>query len=323
MRTPDFWYRDDSAARLIGAALAPLGWIYGASVAWKTGRAMPRKAGVPVICIGNLTAGGTGKTPVSVAVAKMLKARCHCPWLLSRGYGGTVEGPHVVGPTDTAGEVGDEPMLLSAELPVVVSRDRKAGADLAAEKGAGVIVMDDGHQNFSLAKDLTIVVIDAEQKFGNGLMVPAGPLREPVAQGLARADAVVLMGDGEVALNGFKGPVIRGRLVPDPDEDFHGRDVVAFAGIGNPEKFFRSLRSVGANIVEAVPFEDHHPFTDVEIAHLKNRARKENAKLVTTGKDYVRLNPDERIDVSVLPVRAEFAEIAELERLLDRLFLPR
>ncbi|MDE2134576.1 MAG: tetraacyldisaccharide 4'-kinase [Alphaproteobacteria bacterium] len=319
MRAPKLWDRRDRWSRLAVAALAPIGWIYSATVTWKAHNATPYRSGIPILCVGNLTVGGTGKTPVAIAIARALKARGRKPFFLSRGYGGKLRGPLLVAPEHSVGDVGDEPLLLAAAAPVVVSHNRGEGARLAAKHGADVIVMDDGHQNFTLAKDLSIVVVDAAQPFGNGFVVPAGPLREFVSQGLARADAVVIVGDGEPKLTGYAGPILRAQLTHVDSPELAGRRVVGFAGIGRPEKFFRSLRVFGAEIVATKHFADHHIYTSSEIARLKATARDANAVLVTTEKDFVRMTDIERQGIAVLPVRAVISDAKALELLLDRL----
>ena len=255
MRAPDFWQRRGFAS----AMLAPLGALYGASVAWKARQAKPYRAGARVLCVGNLTAGGSGKTPVALAIGARLKARGARVFFLTRGYGGSEAGPLEVAPSHTAAQVGDEALLLARSAPTIVARDRAAGAALAEKSGADVIVMDDGHQNFALAKDLSLVVVDGETGFGNGRMIPAGPLREPVAQGLARADAVVIMQDGNPDLAGYGGPRLRARLLP-KNAEFPRQQVFAFAGIGRPEKFVTSLKEAGAIVTGTQFFPDHHPF---------------------------------------------------------------
>ena len=319
MRAPEFWDRRDRRSRLAVAALAPIGWIYSASVAWKAHSATPYRPNIPVLCVGNLTAGGTGKTPVAIAIAHALGARGRQPFFLSRGYGGKLRGPILVAPGHRAEDVGDEPLLLAAAAPVVVSHNRGEGARLAVEHGADIIVMDDGHQNFTLAKDLSLVVIDAEQQFGNGFVLPAGPLREFVSQGLERADAVVIVGDGGPALTGYSGPILRAHLTHVDVPKLAGRRIVGFAGIGRPEKFFRSLRAFGAEIVDTKCFADHHIYTSAEIARLKAKARVADALLVTTEKDFVRLTEAEREGIATLPVRAVIDNAKALELLLDRL----
>jgi len=310
MRAPDFWRHRGLAAAL----LSPLGALYGVSVALKAKLSKPFDPGLPVICVGNLTAGGSGKTPVALALAARLKARGEQVFFLTRGYGGAERGPARVEPAHGAAQMGDEALLLAHTSPAILARDRAQGAVYAVAQGASTIVMDDGHQNFALAKDLSIVVVDGESGFGNGLMIPAGPLREPVAQGLSRADAVVIMNGGNPDLGGYRGPVFRARLVVD-GENFRGRHVFAFAGIGRPEKFTASLRQAGAIITGTQFFADHHPYSDSEIAALKAKAG--DAQLVTTEKDLVRLHAKDRAGVAVLPVHARFDDEAALDRLLD------
>jgi tetraacyldisaccharide 4'-kinase len=311
MRAPDFWRQRNWAAIL----LAPLGALYGLSVALKARFIRPFDPGLPVICVGNLTAGGSGKTPVAIAIADRLRSRGHKPFFLTRGYGGSERGPAMALRAHSAAQMGDEALLLARAAPTIVARDRAAGARLAKEKGATVLVMDDGHQNFALRKSLSLVVVDAETGFGNGFQIPAGPLREPVAQGLARADAVFLMGHGAPELGGFCGPVLRAHLKVD-GEAFAGKPVFAFAGIGRPEKFVASLDDSGAEVVGSCFFADHHPYTEEEILQLKAIAGE--AQLVTTEKDFVRLTVAQREGIRLLRAAALFDDSAALDRLLDR-----
>jgi tetraacyldisaccharide 4'-kinase len=312
MHAPDFWQRRG----LLAAALAPLGFAYGASVAFKARHAKAFDSGLPVICVGNLTAGGSGKTPLAIAIAELLRAKGHKPYFLTRGYGGSERGPAMASRGHSAAVMGDEALLLARTAPTIVARDRAAGARLAQEKGATVLVMDDGHQNFSLRKSLSLVVVDAQAGFGNGYQIPAGPLREPVAQGLARADAVILVGDGAPDLGGYKGPVLRAHLKPD-GEAFAGKPVFAFAGIGRPEKFAASLEDSGAQLCGSCFFPDHHPYTEDEITQL--RAVAGDATLVTTEKDFVRLTTAQREGIRMLKVAAAFDDAAAIDRLLDSL----
>jgi tetraacyldisaccharide 4'-kinase len=305
MRAPDFWDRRGPLALL----LSPLGVLYGMSVAGKARAAKPYRATARVICVGNLTAGGSGKTPVAIAVALALIARGKKVFFLTRGYGGNEPGPLLVSGHDAQG-VGDEALLLARVAPTIVAHDRAAGGRLAAAKGAEVIVMDDGHQNFSLAKDVSLVVANG---FGNRLMIPAGPLREPVGQGLARADALIMMNDNASDLEGFTGPVLRARLVAD-GAGFAGKRVFAFAGIGQPANFVKSLQDAGATVTGSRFFADHHPYTASQITGLRQDAR--DAALVTTEKDFVRLAPEQRQGIEVLMVRAQFDEPSLLDRLL-------
>ena len=312
MRAPDFWNRGGAAATL----LAPLGALHGLSVAWKAHHAKPYRAPAKVVCVGNLTAGGSGKTPVALAIAGLLRAKGQKVFFLTRGYGGSEAGPAEVKPGDRAEQMGDEALLLSQAAPTIVARDRARGAALAGARGADVIVMDDGHQNFAVAKDLSIVVVDGESGFGNGRMIPAGPLRESVRQGLKRADAVIVMGRGNPDLEGYQGPLLNARLVPEGDF-LQGKRVFAFAGIGRPEKFVATLKAAGALVMATQFFADHHPFQPGEIAAL--RARAGGAQLVTTEKDFVRLKERDRAGMAVLKVQARFDDPEVLDALLDRI----
>lgn len=321
MRAPGFWYDRPGWA---AAMLTPLSWI------WRLGAALrmkvPQSAPVPVLCVGNLVAGGTGKTPVVQDIVARLRARGVVAASLSRGHGGRLAGPLPVDPArHDAADVGDEPMLLAGHGPAWVGRDRVSAARAMAAEGVQAVVMDDGFQNPALRKDLSLIVVDAGAGFGNGRVMPAGPLREPVAAGLARADALVVIGDGPGLAAAGKGtdplPVLRARLVVDAVAAAALRDraVLGFAGIGRPAKFFASLRDTGARVVAERVFADHHPYEERELADLAALAAREAAMLVTTEKDAMRLTPAWRERVSVLPVRLSWGDEAAVEALLDRL----
>ena len=317
MRAPSFWYGTTRGARTLSSLLAPLGALYGYSVERKERGARPLRLGIPVICVGNLTAGGSGKTPIAIAIARMLAARGAKPVFLSRGYGGRLKGPlQVETVRHTAEDVGDEPLLLAAQAATIVARSRAEGARLAVSIGASAIVMDDGFQNFELAKDLSFVVVDAGSGFGNGRLIPAGPLRESIRHGLARADAVVFVGDGIPEMPPF--PCIhRARLVPTAPEALKERGVFAFAGIGRPEKFFAMLGAMGAHLAGTQSFPDHHRFTGTELLFLRGVAERARALLVTTEKDYVRIASQDRHGILPVPVHAVFESDA-ITGLLDR-----
>jgi tetraacyldisaccharide 4'-kinase len=318
MRAPEFWSGHDNMARLAIAVLSPIGHLYGATVAYKAAHAKPYRSSAKVICVGNLTAGGTGKTPLAIAIARIMIERGRRTFILTRGYGGRMRGPTLIDPQgDLASETGDEALVLAAAAPTILARDRAAGAKLAEAEGADIIVMDDGHQNFSLHKDLSLVVVDSDEGFGNGRMLPAGPLREPVPQGLERADAVVLV-QHEMPLPDFAKPVLHALFVPVDVLGLAGKRAIAFAGIGRPEKFFRTLSAIGAVPVETCGFPDHHVYSASELAFLRAKARGADAMLVTTEKDYVRIAPGHREDIHYLPVRAAFTDPAALNSLLDR-----
>lgn len=325
MRSPGFWWRPPGlAARL----LAPAGALYGRLSAARMDRPGARGA-LPVVCVGNFTLGGAGKTPTALALAAALAAAGRRPAFLSRGYGGRLAGPVGVDPArHAAADVGDEPLLLARRAPTVVARDRPAGAALCAALGADVVVMDDGLQNPSLAKDLCLAVVDAGAGFGNGRVMPAGPLRAPLARQWPHAHALVLVGEGApgeeaaqaAAARGLR--VLRATLVPDPAvaAALAGRRVLAFAGIGRPEKFFATLRTLGAEVVRAEGFPDHHAYTREERARLLAAARREDLLPVTTEKDAARLAGDALgTAATALPVRLAFAGPADLTALLERL----
>jgi tetraacyldisaccharide 4'-kinase len=312
LSSPEFWRQDGLAARL----LSPLAWAHAEASRARWALAHPWRAPVPVVCVGNAVAGGAGKTPVAIALAERLVAHGLKPHLLSRGYGGREAGPLAVDPLrHDAAEVGDEPLLLARAAPTWVARDRVAGARAAIAAGAAILVMDDGLQNPSLAKDLSLLVVDGGYGFGNGRGLPAGPLREPLARTLGRADAVVLIGEDEAhvtpRLAGKR--VLEARLVPVAGARVSGR-VIAFAGIGRPEKFFRTLEAAGAAIVARRAFPDHHPYRAAELERLAGAA--EDATLVTTAKDWVRLPEAWQRRVSVLEVTVEWRDAAALDALL-------
>lgn len=332
MKTPGFWYpQNPGLISLAATALTPLGWLYDGAGRVKSLVTRPYDPGVPVICVGNLTVGGTGKTPVAMAIGRWLDAQGSNPWFLSRGHGGLEKGPLRVDPDrDGASDVGDEPLLLASTAPTVVSRDRAAGAAFAVRHGAGAIVMDDGFQNPSVKKRLSLVVVDAGALFGNGRVVPAGPLRESVARGLSRADAVIVMGAKKPpegipndrlagALSDFAGPVFHGRLTPDAtaSDALGAGPYVAFAGIGRPSKFFATAKQAGFTLVAEIPFPDHHRFTQQDLDTLEASARRLDARLLTTQKDAVRLPQGRFKDLAVLPVSAHFDHEPALWRLFS------
>jgi tetraacyldisaccharide 4'-kinase len=296
--------------------LSPAAAVYGAA-AWLRMQAPGRSAGVPVICIGNLTVGGGGKTPTALAVGRILLAAGQRPFFLSRGYGGRLAGPVVVNPrVHGAAEVGDEPLLLARLAATIVSRDRRAGAQAAQSGGAGVIVMDDGFQNPSLRKDLAILVIDGRRGIGNGRVIPAGPLRAPLQSQIARAHAMLFVGaaekDNTIAAIGRRHglALFHGRLEPDSQclATLGGRKVLAFAGIADPEKFFATLTGAGIEVAVRKSFADHHRYAPADARTLLAEAKSQNLALVTTEKDVVRLAGDPQLaalaaNAAALPIR--------------------
>ena len=322
MREPAFWWQADS---LPSALLAPLATVYGAIATWRLARP-GRRPGIPVVCIGNLTVGGAGKTPTALTVARMLARAGERPVFLSRGYGGALAGPVVVDPArHRAREVGDEPLLLARTAPTVVARDRVKGAGIAG--GASVIVMDDGFHNPSLAKDFSVLVVDARRGVGNGRVIPAGPLRAPVDAQLARTHALVVVGasKGDCAVAEMARerdiPVLRASLRADSAfiAELAGRRVLAFAGIGDPQKFFATLAEAGVALAATRSFADHHRYTRAEAAALCEQAERDGLALVTTEKDLARLSGEEQLlstRARALPVTLVFEDAVRFESLL-------
>lgn len=317
MRDPAFWWEKPATAAYL---LAPVAAIYGAVAARRMTR-QGRKVPVPVVCIGNFTLGGAGKTPTAIAVAKSLAAAGRRPFFLTRGYGGKLAGPvRVEG--QRAGLVGDEPLLLARIAPTIVARDRPAGAAAAADAGADVIVMDDGLQNPSLTKDFAIAVIDGRRGIGNGRVFPAGPLRAPLDTQLGCVDAVIVVGEANTAAGAAMTAaaarglsVLRGELQPDraAAAALAGRPVLAFAGIADPDKFFATLESCGIPAAVRARFPDHHRYTAAELATILARAEREQLTPVTTEKDMVRMSGDPAAAkllarTAVLPVTLVFAD---------------
>lgn len=294
MREPGFWYGSPSPLSWL---LSPVAKIYGAI----TSRRMVRSggsAGVPVFCVGNYHVGGAGKTPMTLALAKILTDMGERPFVVSRGYGGRLRGPvRVDAGRHSAIDVGDEPLMMASRVPVVVSRDRAAGAALARSEGASVIQLDDGFQNPALTKDASFIVIDGVRGVGNGLVFPCGPLRAPLPPQLARTDALIVIGQGRAAddvaakIAARGGLVLHGILAPDRGslQRLRGQRVLAFAGIGDPARFFATLRACGVDVVDERTFADHHPFVPGEINRLVGDASAQSLMLVTTEKDFTRI----------------------------------
>jgi len=334
MREPAFWHRPPSwTSRL----LMPLGVLYGAV----TGRGMQRPgfdAGVPVLCVGNYHTGGAGKTPTVLALVQLLRGLGETPVLLSRGYGGRLRGPVVVDAVrHAAADVGDEPLMLARTVAVVVARDRVDGVALTRAQGASVILMDDGFQNPAIAKDAALIVIDANRGLGNGCVFPAGPLRAPLDVQLARTDALIVIGDGAAAsavaaaIAARGAPVLSAQLQPTAASlaALAGKRVSVFAGIGDPGRFFRTLRASGVEVVREHAFADHHAFSQGEIEALAAEARGDALTLVTTEKDLARLQtpgglPSWANDIVPFAVTLQFDDAAGLRKFVsDRLFKAR
>ena len=315
MKAPIFWNHKSGpeAKTALRTVLRPLSWIYAKAAAHRIGTTVPIDPGVPIICVGNATMGGTGKTPVVAYILKSLRRLGVPAHGLSRGYGGREKGPIAVGSKHTALDVGDEPILLSRHGPVWVAAGRDEGAMTAVSNGAKVIVMDDGHQNPSLVKTLSLLVVDAEVGFGNGCVFPAGPLREDLGAALERTDAIILMKPtpdyqiSETLREQLKEQLVIPAYLAPRIEAPKGK-LYAFAGIGRPTKFFDSLKRAGANVVETEGFADHYKYKNADIENLFALASEYDAGLITTEKDYVRLPKGYRKGVTPWPVSVTFED---------------
>jgi len=318
VRAPRFWHRDSTS--ILPAILSPLSVIYETVDQLKRMRKTRASVSIPVICVGNVVAGGAGKTPVAMAIGQFLLNAGWKVHFLSRGYGGNLAGPiRVVLDVHKTSDVGDEPLLLATIAPTWVAKDRVAGAQAAEKAGADVLIMDDGLQNPSLRKDLSLIVIDGGYGLGNGRVIPAGPLREKLPAAVARADALIIIDPvGQSFVNEATGiPVFSAGIVPHAlQAEIVGEKVVAFAGIGRPEKFFDSLRGAGADLIEGIEFPDHHVFTQNDIMRLVEKAALHNAALVTTRKDYVRLSVDAKMMTTVFDIDLVFDQPKGLQKML-------
>ena len=309
LKTPSFWYAPLGIHAIL---LTPLSWVYrlGCFIDQNFKKDTSYKAKIPVICIGNAVAGGSGKTPTAIALLKLLEAK-NAHFLL-RGYGGSITQATLVDPNKhTAEQVGDEAIMLARYAPAIIASNRAEGAKLAEQNGADIILMDDGLQNNSLHKDLSFLVVDGVSKFGNNKIIPAGPLREPIAKIMSRIDSVIYIGG---PLHSDK-PVFQASLAPSAKLDT-SKKYVAFAGIGRPEKFKATLDALGANIVGWHAFADHHTYSAHEIQSLKNEASTQNTVLITTEKDFVRLSSDMQKDIQTLPIEMAFKQESTLKKFL-------
>lgn len=326
LRAPRFWWRE--TATLLARLLQPLGSLYG-RITLRRIRQPGTDAGLPVICVGNFIAGGAGKTPTAIAIARLLEERGEKPFVLMRGYGGRLAGPVEVDPDrHRAADVGDEPLLMARHARTVIARDRVAGARLARGLGASIVVMDDGLQNPSLVKQLKLAVVDGSSGVGNGFCLPAGPLRAPLAEQLGEVDAIIVIGPGDAGervaaiARARKKPVLAAGLKPADAavERLRGRKVVALSGIGRPEKFAATLREAGATIAAEQAHGDHHAYEAGDVAAALAAAREHSALIATTEKDWTKLAPlwpeDAWGSLVVVPVSLVFAEPADIAGLL-------
>lgn len=317
MRAPKFWETNN----FIALSLKPLSYGWQAAACLRHLTAKPYQAPLPVLCIGNVVVGGAGKTPVALDLLRRLHRRGVVAWALTRGYGGREAGPLQLDlHHHTAAEVGDEALLLAEIAPTIVARNRPDGARLAAAHNAPALVLDDGLQNPSLTKTMSLLVIDGAYGIGNGQILPAGPLRESLSSAIGRCHAAVIIGDDRHRIASMlpkTKPLLRAQFVPDDAAAFSGQRVLAFAGIGRPEKFAVSLREAGADVIALRSFPDHHPYTPAEMADLIAEAAAAKARLVTTAKDEVRLPAEFRDQVTVFRISIAWDNVQEIENLLD------
>ncbi len=302
MKTPTHW----KSINFLSVVLFPLGIVYGLVTALRLKLKTTHKVNAKIICVGNLTAGGTGKTPVCLSLAKMLQQNDKNPFFITRGYGGKDKNT-LVTPSHKAMEVGDEPLLLSQQAPTVVNPNRYQAALKAINHGADIIIMDDGFQNPSLYKDISLLVIDGNYGFGNGFCIPAGPLREFISSGLKRADAAIILGEDKHNLASILKPlpVFKGKVVADCNK-ITNRNIIAFAGIGHPSKFYQSLEECGFNILQNFDFPDHHFYNEKELLQIIEIAKNKNADIYTTSKDFVKIPIKLRPHFKVLEITVEW-----------------
>ena len=319
MKTPKYWQSNS----LISKLLYPVGLLYGSLTQARLKLVKPQKAAVPVICVGNITAGGTGKTPVSISIAKLLGIELYHPYFVTRGYGGRLQNVIVNNKKHSAAEVGDEPLLLSQQAPVVVNADRYAGAELAIKNGADVVVMDDGFQNPTLYKDLSFLVFDGTYGIGNGKIIPAGPLRETFADGIKRADALIILGKDKHNLAAKSGlPVFFGHTEAVQTCNIENPNVVAFAGIGHPQKFYHTLSQQGFNVLKTIDFPDHHFYSRSELENIISEAKSLNAVVYTTSKDYVKIPHLLQKEIQVLEIAVVWDNPEELVQFIQKKINP-
>ena len=318
MKTPEFWKEKG----VVPMSLQLLGECYALATAFSVRYKNPKHIGIPVICIGNLTAGGTGKTPVAISIMRLMKKKYKNPMFVSRGYGGKLKNVLVDRQEHTYEEVGDEPLLLSRSAPTVIHPNRYIAAQTAMDNGADAIVMDDGFQNQTLEKDLSFLVFDGESGIGNGYCVPAGPMREKFSEGIKRADAAIILGEDKhnlhLQLSGL--PIFHGKVLPLSQPVFT-KNVIAFAGIGRPQKFYDTLLDLGADVIATKDFPDHHKYKEKELLDLIDFAKNTNSELYTTTKDYVKIPYRLRNEFKVIEVGVKWQEESKLfEFLCSRLF---
>ena len=318
LKTPKFWYPPaGEKLHLAALALTPIGWLYGQAAKFNETLQTPRKVDCPVICIGNLNAGGSGKTPTAIALIKLIHDHtlARAPHILTRGYGGALKGPLSVDPKiHSHHHVGDEALLLSKHATTIKSPRRYQGAQMATQSGADLLIMDDGLQNYGLHKDIKIAVIDGTMGLGNGHPLPAGPLREPLKHGLNKPDFFIIIGDDKTGAHNKippNKPIIHAHITANT-KPFQDKKYIAFCGLGYPQKFYNTLRDANINIINTIDFPDHYPYTNDEMQYLLTTAEKSGARLITTEKDKMRIPPHYQSQIDTLPITLTFDNPADL-----------
>lgn len=317
MKTPSFWQKKN----LLSNILLPIGFLYTLATKLNILFSHPKKVSKPVICIGNLTAGGSGKTPVAISLAAIIQELGYTPFFVSRGYGGKLKNIIVDNKKHTAAETGDEPLLLSYQAPVVVNADRYAAAKKAISAGADLILMDDGFQNPGLYKDFSFLVFDGSFGYGNKRGIPSGPLRETLKSGLKRAQAIIILGEDKhnLAQEFSYMPVFKGKVVASPISGSSKKNVIAFAGIGRPEKFYNSMKEEGFTLLKTIDYPDHHQYSEEELEYLINEAQKHQADLYTTTKDFVKISPHLQKNFNTLEISIQWENPNGLKEMLKNL----
>ena len=328
IKTPKFWFKNKNEINPLLFTLKPFSKIWEVVTKFRLDNGSWEKMPIPVICIGNITVGGSGKTPVTMALQLLLKDMGIRACVVSRGYGGKNKYPHYVTKKDTFCKVGDEPIILSKKGAVIVSKVKKDGIMKAYKDGFDIVLLDDGYQNSKINKDLSLVVVDSEILFGNEFIFPLGPLREPINSGLSRADAIVLVGNNyKINTNKIdnlrteqKIPVLEGCINKKKKSiNNENKEVLAFTGIAFPDKFFKTLKNMGYTVVKTMVFPDHYPYTLKDIKKLKNYAENYELKLITTEKDIVRIPKRFHNFIEIIQIEFKFSNSKKIEKMMKKL----
>lgn len=312
MKTPTYWKNKN----IISYMLFPIGWLYGFITSLRTKIKKTHKAKIPVICVGNLTAGGTGKTPIAISIAEILKQTYNNVSFISRGYGGSLKNVMVNNKIHTPNQVGDEPLLLSEVAPVFINPNRAEAAELAIKHNADCLIMDDGFQNPTLHKDISFLVFNGSFGIGNGFAIPAGPLRESFSNGIKRAHAIIIIGEDKTNIADKTDLPIFYADIIEEKPIIKNKNAYAFAGIGYPEKLYQSLKNCGINVVHTKDFPDHHFYTNEELQEIINTAHKENLEIFTTSKDFVKIPHQLQHKFNILNIKIKWRDEILLKNFL-------